>query len=118
MARFFIDRPIFAWVIALFIIVMGANGVTDAFVLTEFFGEFGSDNCVVSINGMIDALADIMQEPRSTSELHVGTNFRGHQTRPPHCRAETALGFLWCLILMSGTSMMEPSTAIRCPFMP
>ena len=27
MARFFIDRPIFAWVIALFIIVLGAKVV-------------------------------------------------------------------------------------------
>ena len=29
MARFFIDRPIFAWVIALFIIVMGSVAVTQ-----------------------------------------------------------------------------------------
>ena len=29
MARFFIDRPIFAWVIALFIIVMGGVAVTQ-----------------------------------------------------------------------------------------
>jgi multidrug efflux pump len=29
MARFFIDRPIFAWVIALFIIVMGATAITQ-----------------------------------------------------------------------------------------
>src|SRR3569833_1938253 len=29
MARFFIDRPIFAWVIALFILVMGAVAVTQ-----------------------------------------------------------------------------------------
>ena len=29
MARFFIDRPIFAWVIALFIMVMGAVAVTQ-----------------------------------------------------------------------------------------
>ena len=29
MARFFIDRPIFAWVIALFIIVMGAVSITQ-----------------------------------------------------------------------------------------
>lgn len=28
MARFFIDRPIFAWVIALFIIVLGATSIT------------------------------------------------------------------------------------------
>ena len=28
MARFFIDRPIFAWVIALFIIVLGSLAVT------------------------------------------------------------------------------------------
>ena len=29
MARFFIDRPIFAWVIALFIMVMGAVAITQ-----------------------------------------------------------------------------------------
>ena len=29
MAKFFIDRPIFAWVIALFIIVMGAVSITQ-----------------------------------------------------------------------------------------
>ena len=29
MARFFIDRPIFAWVIALFIIVLGAVSITQ-----------------------------------------------------------------------------------------
>ena len=29
MAKFFIDRPIFAWVIALFIIVMGAVAITQ-----------------------------------------------------------------------------------------
>ena len=29
MARFFIDRPIFAWVIALFIIVGGAVSITQ-----------------------------------------------------------------------------------------
>src|SRR5665647_617110 len=29
MARFFIDRPIFAWVIALFIIVMGSVAITQ-----------------------------------------------------------------------------------------
>ena len=29
MARFFIDRPIFAWVIALFIIVLGATSITQ-----------------------------------------------------------------------------------------
>ncbi|MBY0235470.1 MAG: efflux RND transporter permease subunit, partial [Burkholderiaceae bacterium] len=28
MSRFFIDRPIFAWVIALFIVVFGAVAVT------------------------------------------------------------------------------------------
>jgi multidrug efflux pump len=28
MAKFFIDRPIFAWVIALFIIVIGAVSIT------------------------------------------------------------------------------------------
>ena len=29
MSRFFIDRPIFAWVIALFIMVMGATAITQ-----------------------------------------------------------------------------------------
>ena len=29
MAKFFIDRPIFAWVLALFIIVMGAVAITQ-----------------------------------------------------------------------------------------
>ena len=29
MAKFFIDRPIFAWVIALFIMVMGAVSITQ-----------------------------------------------------------------------------------------
>ena len=29
MARFFIDRPIFAWVIALFIMVVGAVAITQ-----------------------------------------------------------------------------------------
>jgi multidrug efflux pump len=29
MAKFFIDRPIFAWVIALFIMVMGAVAITQ-----------------------------------------------------------------------------------------
>ena len=29
MARFFIDRPIFAWVIALFIMVIGAVSITQ-----------------------------------------------------------------------------------------
>ena len=29
MAQFFIDRPIFAWVIALFILVMGAVAITQ-----------------------------------------------------------------------------------------
>ena len=29
MARFFIDRPIFAWVIALFIMVMGGVAITQ-----------------------------------------------------------------------------------------
>ena len=29
MARFFIDRPIFAWVIALFIVVLGAVSITQ-----------------------------------------------------------------------------------------
>src|SRR6187399_1629272 len=29
MARFFIDRPIFAWVIALFILVMGGTAITQ-----------------------------------------------------------------------------------------
>ena len=29
MAKFFIDRPIFAWVIALFILVMGAVSITQ-----------------------------------------------------------------------------------------
>ena len=29
MAKFFIDRPIFAWVIALFIIVMGSVAITQ-----------------------------------------------------------------------------------------
>src|SRR5215213_6160378 len=29
MARFFIDRPIFAWVIALFVIVLGAVSITQ-----------------------------------------------------------------------------------------
>ena len=29
MAQFFIDRPIFAWVIALFILVMGGVAVTQ-----------------------------------------------------------------------------------------
>ena len=29
MSRFFIDRPIFAWVIALFILVFGAVAITQ-----------------------------------------------------------------------------------------
>ena len=29
MAKFFIDRPIFAWVIAIFIMVMGAVSITQ-----------------------------------------------------------------------------------------
>ena len=29
MAQFFIDRPIFAWVIALFILVLGAVSITQ-----------------------------------------------------------------------------------------
>ena len=29
MAKFFIDRPIFAWVVSLFIIVMGAISITQ-----------------------------------------------------------------------------------------
>ena len=31
MARFFIDRPIFAWVIALFILVLGGVAITGGF---------------------------------------------------------------------------------------
>ena len=34
MAKFFIDRPIFAWVIAIFIMVIGALSITQLPILT------------------------------------------------------------------------------------
>ena len=42
MAKFFIDRPIFAWVIALFVIVVGADGKPSARVVKLGGNENGN----------------------------------------------------------------------------
>jgi hypothetical protein len=47
--------------VRLFIIMVGSNRMTDAFVLTEFFGKICTNYGMIAFDRMINAFTDIMQ---------------------------------------------------------
>ena len=74
MAKFFIDRPIFAWVIALFVIVIGAVSITKlpisqyppvappAIVLTAVYPGASARALEESVISVIERVSDVVRQ--------------------------------------------------------